>query len=138
MAIVDTNSISRCVSINQDENQICIVKKMPLTRNLYDDVDMILWRLRWEHSANFHCWAELGFVELRDLRSFLVCGWNLHFPEAEVVGREVVKCGLSLFLDNFLEHTDRFFSVYFHRKGFCVWITVDEAEESNRRHCVLG
>ena len=113
----------------------CSKNKISLTRNHNDDEDMILSRLRREHATDFPCWAELGsVVELRYLRCFLIWDRNLHFPEAEVVGSEIVKCGFSHFLDDVLEHTNRLFSGYCHLEGFCVRVTVDEAEESNGRH----
>ena len=113
----------------------CSKNKISLTRNLNDDVDMILSGLGREQAVDFLCWAELEFiVELRDLRCFLVWDRNLHFPEAEVVGGEVVKCGLLLLLDDILERTNRLFSVYLHLEGFCVRVTVYEAEESDGRH----
>ena len=99
-------------------------------------MDMILSGLGQEHTVDFSCCPELGFVvELRDLRGFLIWDRNLHFPEAEVIGRKVVKYRFSLFLDDILEQANRFFSVYFDRKRFCVRVTVDKAEESDGRRC---
>ena len=135
MATADTSAISKCDSKNQDGGQQ-LENEISLTRDLYDDVDMALSRLRRKHIVDFPCRAELGcVVELRDLRCFLIWDGNLHFPEAEVAGRNMVKSRLLLLLDDVLERTDRLFSIYFHLEGFCIQVIVDEAEESDGRRC---
>ena len=118
--------------------QICIVKdKTSLTRDPYDDVDMTFLGSHREDTVNFHCWAELGVVvEFRDLRCFPVWDRNVHFPEAEAAGGQVVKCGLLLLLDDIFERTNRLSSVYFHLKGLFFRVTADEAEEGDERHCL--
>ena len=61
------------MSVKKSERGLQSEYKISLTRNLYDDMNMIPPRVRRKYTVNCHCWAELeSVVELRDLGCFFI------------------------------------------------------------------